>query len=120
MHLMFAGLLLLGVCGGVISGLLGIGGALIMIPALMYFFKMSQLQAQGTSLAVLLPPIGLLAFFEYYRHGHVELKSAAFIAAGFFIGGFIGAYGAQYVPAPVLRKVFGIFLLVSALDMIFR
>ncbi|TAN60926.1 sulfite exporter TauE/SafE family protein [bacterium] len=118
--MIYAGLLVLGFFGGTISGLLGIGGALLMIPALIYFFKMTQIQAQGTSLAVLLPPIGLLAFFEYYRRGNVDLKSAAFIAVGFFIGGFIGAYGAQYLPAVVLRKAFGALLLVAAFDMIFR
>ena len=113
-------LLLLGVLGGAISGLLGIGGALVLIPALVYFFKMTQHQAQGTSLAVLLPPIGLLAFLEYYRHGHVDVKKALFIAAGFFLGGFLGAYAAGYIPDAVLRKAFGVLLLAAAADMILR
>lgn len=116
--MIYFGLLLLGVAGGTISGLLGIGGALIIIPALVYFFKLSQHQAQGTSLAVLLPPIGLMAFLEYYKRGHVELKMAALIAAGFFVGGLIGAYAAQYIPGTVLRRAFGVLLLVTAVDMI--
>lgn len=116
----FAGLLFLGLMSGVISGLLGIGGALIIIPALIFFFKMSQIQAQGTSLAVLLPPIGLLAFLEYYRRGNVDLKTAAFIAGGFLIGGFVGAYAAQYIPVNILRKGFGILLLIAAVDLIFK
>lgn len=118
--MIFLGLFLLGVVSGSVSGLLGIGGAIVLIPALIYFFKMTQHQAQGTSLAILLPPIGLLAFLEYYRHGHVNIKYAAFVAAGFFIGGFLGAYVAQYVPGAVLKKAFGVLLLVVALDMIFR
>ncbi len=116
----FAGLLILGLMGGMISGLLGIGGALLIVPALVYFFKMNQLQAQGTSLAMLLPPIGLMAFLEYYRKGNVDLKTAAFIAGGFFVGGFLGAYAAQYIPLNVLRKVFGVLLLIAAVDMIFK
>lgn len=116
--MVYVGLLILGLASGSISGLLGIGGALIIIPALVFFFKMGQMEAQGTSLAVLLPPIGLLAFMEYYRRGHVNLKTAAFIAVGFFIGGFIGAYCAQYIPTGVLKKAFGGLLLIAAVDMI--
>jgi uncharacterized membrane protein YfcA len=112
------GLFLLGIFSGAVSGFLGIGGAIIIIPALIYFFKMTQHQAQGTSLAVLLPPIGIMAFWEYYKNGHVELKVAFFIAAGFLLGGFIGAYLAQYIPGNVLKKIFGIFLLILAIDMI--
>ncbi|MBI5810997.1 MAG: sulfite exporter TauE/SafE family protein [Deltaproteobacteria bacterium] len=113
-------LLLLGVASGAVSGLLGIGGAVILIPALIYFFKMTQHQAQGTSLAVLLPPIGLMAFLEYYRGGHVNVRMALMIAAGFFIGGFIGAYAAQYIPGGILKKAFGVLLLIAAIDMILR
>lgn len=115
-----AGLLLLGIFSGTISGLLGIGGATIIIPALIYFFKMTQHQAQGTSLAVLLPPIGLLAFLEYYKNGHVDIKVAALIALGFIVGGFLGAYAAQYMSGYMLKRIFGVFLLAIALDMIFR
>lgn len=115
-----AALFLLGILGGTVSGLMGIGGALILIPALAYFFKMTQHQAQGTSLAVLLPPIGLLAFLEYYRHGYVDVGKALFIAAGFFIGGFLGAYAAGYIPDTVLRKAFGILLLAAGADMLLR
>jgi len=83
---MYLGLFLVGILSGVLGGLLGIGGAIIITPLLIYFFKMTQHQAQGTSLAVLLPPIGLLAFLEYYKRGHVELKIAFLIAAGFLLG----------------------------------
>lgn len=115
-----AGFVMIGFAGGALSGLLGLGGGTVIIPALIYFYGMTQHQAQGTSLAMMLPPVGFLAFLEYYRNGHVELKSAFFVAAGFLIGGFIGAYGAQLMPGAVLKKVFGAFLLIVAADMILR
>ncbi len=111
-------LFLLGIISGTVSGLLGIGGAIIIIPALVYIFKLSQHQAQGTSVAILLPPIGLLAFLEYYKAGHIDLKIAAFVALGFFLGGFLGGYLAQQFPAVLLRKIFGFFLILIALYMI--
>ncbi|MBI3753505.1 MAG: sulfite exporter TauE/SafE family protein [Deltaproteobacteria bacterium] len=113
-----AGLFLLGIFSGTVSGFLGIGGAIIIIPALIYFFKMTQYQAQGTSLAVLLPPIGLVAFWEYYKNGHVELKIAFIIAIGFLFGGFMGAYAVQYISGGILKRIFGVFLLIIAVDMI--
>ncbi len=113
-------LFLLGIISGTVSGLLGIGGAIIIIPALVYIFKLSQHQAQGTSIAILLPPIGLLAFLEYYKAGHIDLKIAAFVALGFFLGGFLGGYLAQQFPAIILRKIFGFFLILIALYMIFE
>lgn len=119
-HMSYFYLFLLGIISGTVSGLLGIGGAIIIIPALVYIFKLSQHQAQGTSIAILLPPIGLLAFLEYYKAGHIDLKIAAFVALGFFLGGFLGGYLAQQFPAIILRKIFGFFLILIALYMIFE
>ena len=111
--------LLLGLTAGVCSGLLGIGGAVIMIPALMFMFGMSQHMAQGTTLALMVPPIGLLAAWTYYKGGYIDLKVAALVALGFFIGGLLGARFAVNIDGVLLKKVFGIFLLMIALKMIF-
>jgi hypothetical protein len=113
------GLLLTGLAAGILSGLFGIGGATIIIPSLIYFFKMSQHMAQGTALAVLLPPIGLLATYKYWQAGNVNFKYALIIAAAFLIGGFIGAVIAQPLPEAILRKAFGIIFLLVALHLIF-
>lgn len=80
-----AGGLLIGICVGVFSGLVGVGGGVLIIPILLYFYGMTQSDAQGTSLAILLPPTGLLAFLQYYKAGHADLKLGLFIAAGVFL-----------------------------------
>lgn len=104
---------------GIIGGLFGVGGGEIFIPLLVYLFGFSQHQAQGTSLAVLLPPIGLLAALRYYRSGHVDFTVAALLALGFFFGASIGALGATRIQGDLLRKLFGAFLLVVSLHMMF-
>ena len=109
----------IGVFAGAISGLIGIGGGIIIVPCLIYIFGFSQHAAQGTTLAMLIPPIGLLAALRYYQSGNVKLSVAAFICAGFLVGGYLGAGLVQSLSEPVLRKVFGIFLLLVSLRMIF-
>jgi uncharacterized membrane protein YfcA len=111
--------LLLGLVAGIFSGLIGIGGGVIIVPALVYLFGLSQHQAQGTTLALMVPPIGLLAAWTYYQQGYVDLKIAIFICMGFFIGGLLGAKFATGLSNAVLEKVFGIALLLIALKMIF-
>ena len=111
--------MLIGLVAGTLSGLLGVGGATILIPALIIIYKMSQHLAQGTSLAALLLPVGLLATIKYWQAGNVNIKFAVFMAVGFLIGGYIGAVLAQPVPDVVLRKIFGAYLLIIALQMIF-
>ena len=110
----------LGLLAGIISGLLGIGGGIIIVPALIFLFGLSQQQAQGTTLALMIPPIGILAAWVYYQHGYVDLKIAAFVCLGFFIGGFFGAKLATALPTEILQKVFGVALLLTALYMIIR
>jgi uncharacterized protein len=110
--------IILGLVAGISSGIFGIGGATILIPALVFIFGLTQHQAQGTTLAILVPPIGLLAALRYYYSGHVKLGIAGFICVGFFIGGLIGAHFVQNVPDLVLKKMFGVFLLFVALRMI--
>ena len=110
---------LLGLAAGGISGFLGIGGATIIIPVLIYVWGMSQHQAQGTTLAMMVPPIGLLAALKYYQSGHVNLPMAGFMCIGFFVGGLIGATLVGGVPDPLLKKIFGGYLILIALGMIF-
>lgn len=111
--------LLLGLVAGMFSGLIGIGGAIIIIPALVILFGLSQHTAQGTTLALMVPPIGLLAAWMYHKQGFVDLKIAALICLGFFVGGLFGAKFATAIPDQFLRKIFGIVLLVVSLKMIF-
>ncbi|MBU1125099.1 MAG: sulfite exporter TauE/SafE family protein [Candidatus Omnitrophica bacterium] len=108
----------LGLVAGVFGGMFGIGGGSILIPAMVYFFGLTQHQAQGTSLAAMIPPIGLLAALRYYYSGNVKLGMAGFICAGFFIGGLVGAHIVQHFPETLLKKLFGVFLLAVSLKMI--
>lgn len=110
--------LLLGLITGILSGLFGIGGAIIIIPALVLLFGLSQHMAQGTTLALMVPPIGLLAAWTYYTNDNVDLKIALFICLGFFFGGLIGAKLAIHIPDLMLRRLFGFFLLLVALRLI--
>lgn len=111
--------IVLGIAAGMLSGLMGIGGGLILIPALVYLFKFTQLQAQGTTLALLLPPIGLLAVMVYYKSGYVDLRTAIFICLGFFVGGFWGAKAAVGLSNLFLQRLFGAAMLLVSLKMIF-
>lgn len=108
----------LGLIAGIASGILGIGGGMILIPAMVFVFGLTQHQAQGTTLALMVPPIGLLAALRYYQSGNVKLGMAAFICLGFFVGGLIGANMVQNVPELFLKRLFGAVLLIVAVRMI--
>lgn len=110
---------LLGLVAGVLSGMFGIGGGTILIPALVYLLGLTQHQAQGTVLAVMVAPIGLLAAMRYYYNGNVKLGMAGFICIGFFVGAFVGAGLIQKMPDDNLRRIFGVFLAVIGATMIF-
>ena len=114
------GSLVLGLCAGILSGLLGIGGGILLVPALVYLFGLSQHQAQGTTLALMVPPIGLLAAYTYYQQGFVNIKIAALVCVGFFVGGLLGAKVATGIPDSLLRRIFGVALLLVGLKMIFQ
>jgi len=113
-----ASFLFLGLLAGVLSGLLGIGGGILLVPVLVLIAGMAQHKAQGTTLALMVPPIGILAAWTYYKEGNVDLKVAALICLGFFFGGLLGARLAGSVDAMLLKKLFGVALLVAALKMI--
>jgi len=110
---------ILGLIAGVLSGVLGIGGAVIIVPALVYLFGLTQHQAQGTALALMVPPIGILAALRYYHAGNVKLGIAIFVCLGFFIGCSFGANIAHSISEPFLKKAFGALLFVISLKMIF-
>ena len=111
--------LILGLIAGILSGMFGIGGGTILIPGLIFLAGLSQHEAQGTTLAIMLLPIGLLAVMKYYKSGHVHFYIAAFICVGFLIGGLFGANMAEALPNLVLRRAFGVFLMLTALYTIF-
>lgn len=108
----------IGILTGAMAGMLGIGGAIIMIPALVFFMGFTQQTAQGTSLAVMLPPIGILAAYNYYKAGQVNIKFALILAATFLIGSYFGSKFALTLPQPVLKKIFGVLLLLVAAKML--
>jgi len=113
------GLIIIGLSAGILSGLLGVGGAIIMIPALVFFYGMTQHQAQGTSLAILLFPVGFLAFWNYYKQGYVNFRVALIIMIAFFVGGYLGSIGAVHIPARVLKILFGLLIIVLGFRMVF-
>lgn len=112
-------LIIIGVITGVMAGMLGIGGAIIMIPALVFIMGLTQQTAQGTSLAVMLPPIGIIAAYNYYKAGQVNIKFALILAAAFLIGSYFGSKLALSIPQPLLKKIFGVLLLLVAAKMLF-
>lgn len=101
------------------AGMLGIGGAIIMIPALVFFLGLTQQAAQGTSLAVMLPPIGIIAAYNYYKAGQVNIKFAIILAIAFLVGSYFGSKLALNLPQSVLKKIFGLLLLLVAAKMLF-
>ncbi len=111
-------LLIIGTFTGVMAGLLGIGGGLVVIPALIIFMGMTQQEAQGTSLAMMLPPIGIIAAYNYYKAGHVDIKIALILALMFIVGSYFGSKLAIKLPQETLKKIFGVFLLLVAIKML--
>lgn len=112
-------LILLGLLAGTLSGLVGVGGGVIIIPALVYFLHYSQKLAQGTTLALLIPPIGILAVLNYSKAGYVDYKTAAWIIGGFVIGGYFGSKLALHTSTNLLEKGFGLFLLALGIKFLF-
>jgi uncharacterized membrane protein YfcA len=116
--MMILAYIVLGVAAGVLSGLVGIGGGILIVPALVILFSMTQQQAQGTTLALMVPPIGILAAWAYYKQGFVDLKVAGLICLGFVVGGWLGAKFAVGLSSATLQKVFGVFLTAVGIKML--
>jgi hypothetical protein len=113
-------LILIGLAAGVFGGFVGLGGGVIMIPALVYILGMSQHMAQGTSLAVMLPPIGILAAYNYWKAGELNISYAMIIAASFIIGGYFGSKFALQMPVATMKKIFAFALIIMAVNMLIK
>lgn len=111
--------IILGLVAGIFSGVVGLGGGIIIVPALVFIFGLTQQQAQGTTLALMVPPIGILAAYTYYQHGYVDLKIAALVCVGFVLGGWLGAKVAVQLPRETLQRIFAIFLFLLSIKMFF-
>jgi uncharacterized membrane protein YfcA len=115
-------LLAIGLMAGILSGIAGIGGGLVIVPALVYFMHYSQHQAQGVSLTMFLLPIGFLGVYNYYKQGHVTpetIRFALIMCATFVVGSYFGSKIAVNINQDVLKKVFGVIILLVSLKMIF-
>lgn len=112
-------LIIVGLLSGVLAGFFGVGGAIIVIPALIFILGLSQHEAQGTSLAFMLPPVGILATWNYWKAGHVNWKIALVLSLTFVVGAYIGSHFSVNISDKILRRVFGVLLVFIALKMIF-
>ncbi len=112
-------LLFVGLISGVLSGLIGVGGGIIIVPALILILGYSQAQAQGTSLGLLLLPVGILAVFNYYKKGYIDIKVVLIMSAAFILGGWLGSKVALSIPQAALKKVFAVILVGIAAKMLF-
>ena len=108
----------IGLAAGILGGMVGLGGGLIIIPGLVMLLGLAQKEAQGTSVAIMLPPIGILAAYNYYKAGYVNIKYAMIIAVAFILGGWLGSKMAVVLPDAVVKKVFAVVMIVTALKMI--
>ncbi|MEO7766140.1 MAG: sulfite exporter TauE/SafE family protein [Ferruginibacter sp.] len=111
--------ILIGIVAGMLSGLVGIGGGLIIVPALVYFLGMSQHSAQGTSLAMILLPVGILAVLTYYKQGYVDIKIVGLLAIGFVAGSYLGSKIAVNLSEETIKKFFAVLMILVAVKMIF-
>ncbi|MBC7651238.1 MAG: sulfite exporter TauE/SafE family protein [Deinococcales bacterium] len=112
-------LLLIGLVAGMLSGMVGVGGGIVIVPALVYFLAFSQKSAQGTSLGILLLPVGILAVSQYYKHGFIDVKVVLMVSAGFLVGGYFGSKLAVVLNEQTLKKIFALMLILTAIKMLF-
>ena len=112
-------LLIIGAVAGMLGGLVGIGGGIIIVPALIYFLGKSQLQAQGISLALIMFPVGILGVMQYYKQGHIDFSIVLILAIGFILGSFFGSKIALDLPQDIIRKIFACLLILVAVKMLF-
>ncbi len=112
-------LIFIGLLAGLLAGMFGVGGAIIVIPALVFILGLSQHQAQGTSLAFMLPPVGILATWNYWKEGYVNWKFALILSLTFFVGAYLGSQFSVNISDKLLRRIFGGLLMLIAVKMIF-
>lgn len=112
-------LILIGLLGGFVSGLLGVGGGIIMVPLMLVFLGYTQHQAQGTSLAILAVPVTLVSAYNYYKEGEINWKFALIMALCFVVGGYLGSKLAITINQSLLKKIFGAIMLIAGLKMMF-
>jgi uncharacterized protein len=110
-------LVIIGLTAGILSGLVGVGGGIIVVPALVFFLSFTQQQAQGTSLGLLLLPVGILAVLNYYKQGHIDIRVIAIMAVAFVIGGWLGSKWALSLPEATVKRIFAIILFYSGIKM---
>ena len=115
----FIVLIIIGLLAGILSGLVGVGGGIIMIPLLIILLGLTQHQAQGTALFAMLPPIGILAAMNYYKQGYVKWEYALVIALTFVVGGYFGSRLSLSLPPQTVRRVFGVIMLIGGFKLIF-
>lgn len=112
-------IIIIGILAGILSGMVGVGGGLIIVPSLIYFLGFSQHSAQGTSLGMIMLPVGIFAVMQYYKQGHVDFRIVGILAIGFLAGSYFGSKIALNIPQESLKKIFAIFMLLVALKMLF-
>ena len=110
-------LIIIGLCAGMLSGLIGVGGGIIVVPALVYFLGFSQHEAQGTSLGLLLLPVGILAVMNYYKQGYIDVKVVAIMCLSFIVGGWFGSKLSLVLSEDLVKKIFGVILIYTAFKM---
>ena len=112
-------LVLVGLAAGVLSGLVGVGGGIIIVPALVYILGFTQHEAQGTSLGLLLLPVGIFAVLNYYKQGYIDMKVVAIMCVAFVIGGWVGSKVSLSLPQETVKKIFAVLMLLIAGKMLF-
>ncbi len=113
-------LVLVGLLAGALSGFVGVGGGIIIVPAMIYFMNMNQMQAQGVSLALLMLPVGILGVMNYYKAGHIQFSYVLIIAIGFVLGNYVGSKYAMRVPEHKIKFLFALLMLFVAVQMLWK
>ena len=112
-------LIIIGIAAGILGGMVGVGGGIVIVPALVFFLGFSQKMAQGTSLGILLLPVGLFGVMQYYKEGYVDMKVVLIISAGFLLGSLFGSKLALSLPQDAVKKIFAVLLIIVAIKMLF-
>jgi uncharacterized protein len=112
-------IILVGIAAGVLGGLVGVGGGIIIVPALVYFIGFSQKTAQGTSLGLIMLPVGIFGVLQYYKQGNVDFRVVGILAIGFLLGSYFGSKIALSLPQETIKKIFAVLMIIIAIKMLF-